>query len=335
MANFSSDSSLKLASRFASRSQLLLLCIASTLWGCPQKEEKIALPQSQPIASAADTNVTDNKSESVANVNNNSDKDNNSADTDSTNTSAPAGAEGSNAGRAQSTRVSGQVKVSKQGQASFKVPGHLVRTFVQVGDRVRKGQVLAQLDNTDFELRVRAAANQVELSQVSLEQAKRDLDRESQLRKEGATTATNFERVSNQLASAQISLSSAQIASQQAQKAVSDTKLMASFDGVVSREFKVEGEYVAIGAAVFEVSSLTDLEVSLKVPEFLLSSVKVGNELRVSIPSASKETVVTISRLVPVIQENSRTFEVIGKFKGSENVSGVVPGQFVEGSFDN
>ncbi|NBO38707.1 efflux RND transporter periplasmic adaptor subunit [bacterium] len=227
------------------------------------------------------------------------------------------------------TRVSGQVNSGKQGQASFKVAGHISKTLVQVGEKVRQGQVLAALDDVDAQLRLKLSQNQKEQAKIALEQARKDMQREEQLKKEGATTQSNLERMTNALANAQIAFAQAQIALQQAEKSAADTKLTAAFDGVVSRRLKVEGEYVAVGAPVFEVASMSELEVSLRVPENLIKKVKPGEKVTLSIPSLGKDTQAKILRIVPVIQENSRTFEVIGRVQGALPGE-IIPGQFVE-----
>jgi RND family efflux transporter MFP subunit len=227
------------------------------------------------------------------------------------------------------TRVSGQVNSGKQGQASFKIAGHISKTIVQVGEKIRRGQILAILDDTDARLRLTLAQNQLEQASVTFEQASRDMQREEQLKKDGATTQTNLERISNALAAARIGRSQAQINLQQAEKNLSDTRLAAAFDGVVARRLKVEGEYVGVGAPVFEIASMKELEVSLRVPENLIRKVKPGHEVNLSIPSLGRSVAAKILRIVPVIQENSRTFEVIGRVGGSLS-DDIIPGQFVE-----
>jgi RND family efflux transporter MFP subunit len=228
-----------------------------------------------------------------------------------------------------STRVSGQVNSGKQGQASFRAAGHISKTTAQVGEKVKRGQVIATLDDTDAQLRLKLAVNQREQARITLEQARKDMQREEQLKKEGATTQANLERMNNALASAQIGFAQAEINLQQAQKFLADTRLTAAFDGVVSRRLKVEGEFVAVGAAVFEVASMSELEVSLRVPENLIKRVRPGHVVELSIPSLEKQTQAKILRIVPVIQENSRTFEVIGRVQGALPGE-IIPGQFVE-----
>jgi RND family efflux transporter MFP subunit len=155
------------------------------------------------------------------------------------------------------------------------------------------------------------------------------MQREEQLKKEGATTQSNLERVTNALTAARIATAQAQINLQQAEKNLADTRLTAAFDGVVSRRLKVEGEYVGVGAPVFELASMNELEVSLRVPESQIKKVRPGAEVSLSIPSLGKDTKAKILRIVPVIQENSRTFEVIGRVQGTLTGE-IIPGQFVE-----
>jgi membrane fusion protein, multidrug efflux system len=242
-----------------------------------------------------------------------------------------APAQASSSPEAQKARVSGAIVAAKQGQASFQVAGHIEKTMVNVGDRVKKGQVLASLDNSDYVLRGKIAKVQVEQAQIALEQARRDMERENQLKREGATTQANFERVSNQLASAQLALTQAQLNQQQLQDQVGDTQLVASYDGVISRRLKVEGEWVGVGNPVFEVSGSGEVEVSLRMPESLLRRVNPGQKVPLTIPSIEKVTEMEVLRIVPVIQENSRTFELIGKVSRAD--ASIVPGQFVEAQF--
>jgi RND family efflux transporter MFP subunit len=226
-------------------------------------------------------------------------------------------------------RVSGQVNSGKQGQASFKIAGHIAKTVAQPGEKIRRGQTLAILDDTDVQLRLKLAQNQLEQAKVTFEQARKDMQREEQLKKEGATTQSNLERVTNALTAARIATAQAQINLQQAEKNLADTRLTAAFDGVVSRRLKVEGEYVGVGAPVFELASMNELEVSLRVPESQIKKVRPGAEVSLSIPSLGKDTKAKILRIVPVIQENSRTFEVIGRVQGTLTGE-IIPGQFVE-----
>lgn len=261
------------------------------------KEEKVKLPASTPAPVAAEAT----KAPEVA----------------ATAASAPTAAAPSTAidtKAATNLRVSGQINSTHSGAASFKVAGHISKILVQEGTRVRKGQVLAQLDEDQYRLSMRSASEK-------LEQARRDLRREEQLRRDNATTDVNLERVKHDFTLAQIGF-------EEAQRNVRDTRLESPYDAVVAKKIRSEGEHVAVGVSVFELSAIGSLEVSIKVPESLFTKVKVGQILKINVPSINLETQMKISRIVPVIESNSRTFTVIGKI--TDPKAPIMPGQFVE-----
>ena len=327
----------------------LFFSFTMALAGCTKKPDKASLPdQAPPVSEVARTAAPEANTGSPTNSTsstNSTDVVSNPPETSLTADASPeataanlaaankkeapaASATPAESGRTSSSRISGQVTSLQQGQVGFKVQGHIEKILVRVGDRVHRGQRLAQLDSADYALRARIADGQIELAKVSLEQARRDLERENELKREGATTELSFERASNLLANSRIALGSAELQQKQAKKALDDTFLLAAYDGIVSKRFKSEGEYVGVGAPVFELSAVDNLEVSLRVPESFLRKIKIGQVFPLNIPSINKRTTVKIDRLVPVIQETTRTFEVIGKFEKPDGSA--VPGQFVE-----
>jgi RND family efflux transporter MFP subunit len=230
-----------------------------------------------------------------------------------------------------SSRVSGTITAAKQGQTSFRIAGQILQTNVNVGDKVKKGQLLAFLVDKDLALRKKMALLQIDQAKINLEQANRDHFREMQLFKEGASTPVNSEKVTNQLNGAQLNLSLAQVNLEQIESQLEDAKLIAPFSGVISKRHKVEGEWVAAGAAVYDLSAQGEIEVNLRVPAALLKRLQLRQKVVIHIPTSGKKTEMEVTRIVPVIQENSRTFEVVGKILVSE--SELIPGQFVEAQF--
>lgn len=296
--------------------------------GCPQKSDKISLPEESkqnelaPVATVV-----------AANENLDSDKVD-------VNKSAPAVVSNGNADIKKAvpvslaanvdevSRVSGTVVASRQGTASFKVAGHIIKSYLEMGERVKRGQIMAQLDDKDFELRRKMAQNSFEQSRIALDQARKDLTREEQLKRENVTTASALESRSNALANAEIAQTQAALNLQQIQNSIADTKLAAPYDGVISRRLKVEGDYVGVGAAVYEILSTANTEISLRVPENFFNKIKFGQMLKLSLPSSNQTGRMRVTRVVPFIQENSRTFEVLGQPEGLGET--LVPGQFVE-----
>jgi RND family efflux transporter MFP subunit len=226
------------------------------------------------------------------------------------------------------TRISGTVLSGKAGMMSFTPPGRLSNLLVRVGDRVRKGQTLALLDSADFEFRERLAVAGHTQAKAMYEQAKKDLEREEQLKKENVTSVAALERMTNGFIAAKATMEQAQVNLEMARKGVQDTKLPAPYDGVITKKLRSEGEWVGGGAPVYELYEIGETEISLRVPEAFLKKVPVGKQLTILCPSTGIKAPAKIVRVVPIVQEATRTFEVVAEF--TKSGAGIYPGQFVE-----
>jgi RND family efflux transporter MFP subunit len=208
------------------------------------------------------------------------------------------------------------------------MPGHIAKLHAKVGDRVKKGQTLAQLNDADFLLRERMAAVAVQQAKIQFDQAKKDLAREEQLKQENVTSVAALERMTNGFQAAKLGLEQAQISLEMANKAVKDSRLDAPFDAIVTKKIRSEGEWVGGGAPVLELYEASDLEISLKIPEALLKKAQIGKTLTISVPSTGVKAIAKIVRVVPIVMESTRTFEVTAQF--TKPGTPVFPGQFVE-----
>lgn len=303
---------------------LLPILSLSFVFGCTNKSEKVSLNEVTETAQQAPAEVPSQADTGV------------SEQTAEQGMTSPATAEGDVSGGASSasptaaaqpvgSRILGSVTASKVSNVSFKQAGHISKMLYNAGARVKAGQVIASLDDTDHKLRARIAEAALSQAKNNLEQLKRDFAREERLKRENASTQIAFEKTETALANAQLAVTQAQLSYEQAAKADSDTKLKAPFDGIISKQFRNQGEHVGVGAPVYEMYD-AEIEIALKVPEALMDQVKLGQELELSVPSVGANTTMKITRIVPIISESSRTFDVVGKSKDSK----LMPGQFVE-----
>jgi RND family efflux transporter MFP subunit len=302
-----------------------LLCSFSLfLSACPgaeNKGDKATLPASAPTASAQ-TETSLNRGVATASSQT---QENTIAETAVRET--PDSSSATN-GSALPTRISGSVVVGRSGMISFIAPGHLAKIAVKVGDRVRKGEIVAKLQDADFLLRERMAAVAVQQAQIQFEQAKKELAREEQLKQENVSSVVALERTSNAFQAAKLALEQAQISLEMAHKAVKDASLAAPFDGIITKKIRSEGEWVGGGAAVLEMFESGEMEVSLRVPEAFLRKAQVGKTLTILVPSTGAKAAAKIVRVVPVVMEATRTFEVTAQFIKRD--APIFPGQFVE-----
>ncbi len=226
-------------------------------------------------------------------------------------------------------RLSGAVTAPRRSVLTFKVGGFIEKTMAKPGDRLKAGDVLAMLEQQDYELRFKLASARRDQAKVALDTAEKDFKRERELKSARATTSMSFEKINAAFQASEINLKMAELDMSIGEKALNDTKLVAPYDCVVSQQFKYAGEQVGpSGGNVFEVYDTAATEISLSAPERLMGKIKNGDELTVTIPAIQYSEIAKVIRVVPSISNATRTFEVVAQFaKVDERV---VPGHFAE-----
>jgi len=225
-------------------------------------------------------------------------------------------------------RVTGEVSAIRNSEIAFRTIGFISEIKVKPGTMVKQGQVLATLDDRDFVLRLNLARARRDQTKVALDEAEKNFKRERQLKEERASTANDFDKMKAAYEQASLSLKLADLDVQNAEYALSDTRLVAPYDCVVAVQMKHEGENVPAGTAVFKVYDTAEPEISLAVPERLMNSLSIGAQVTITIPSAGFSGKGQIIRMVPVILQKTRTFQITTKLM--QYNSKIVPGSYAE-----
>ena len=148
------------------------------------------------------------------------------------------------------------------------------------------------------------------------------------LASENASTATALDRVQAQFDQAKLAVKLAELDVTSAQRALDDAELIAPYDCVVADQLKDEADYVRPGDVVFTVYDTQLPEIRFAAPERLMGKITVGDTLQVLVPSAGYSGRAEIVRVVPIINERTRTFQVIAKPQASDQR--IVPGSYAE-----
>ena len=178
-----------------------------------------------------------------------------------------------------------------------KVGGEVRRIFVEEGDVVRAGQVLAQLD--DRQLRLQAAQ-----TRAARAKAERDFTRQVELHDKGLVSAGAFENL-------KYDLDNQVAADDLAQLNLSYSEIRAPFAGIVAiRHIKV-GQEIAIGEKIFRVTDPTPLKANVFVPERELARLKPGQPATISVDAlAGRNFPATVKLVSPVVDAATATFKV-------------------------
>lgn len=231
-------------------------------------------------------------------------------------------------------RLTGQVSALRRSQLTFRVAGFISSVLLKPGTKAKQGEVIATLDDRDFQLRLELAKARRDSAAVQVATAEKEYQREQELKKANASTASNFDRIKSSYDVARVALRLAQLDVEQAELAFKDTKLTAPYDCVVSTQLKFDGESVQMAppSPVVEVYDTAEPEVTLSAPERLMGQIQSGTRLKLTVPSAGFVGAGEVIRIVPVINERSRTFQVTAKFSSYD--AKVVPGSYAEASVE-
>jgi len=192
--------------------------------------------------------------------------------------------------------LAAQLYVEHDAVVVARAQGTIDSLFVELGDRVTAGQLLARLESADQEI---ALAN----AEASYDNLTRVAARARALTKSGGTTAADSEQVEFQLRQAEI-------VRRKARHDLDLTRVLAPFDGVVTERSVRPRRFVAVGDTLFRVTEAAPLFARIRVPESSAQAVRVGDAATV-IGSGGQRTPATIVHAAPVLDAASGTREVV------------------------
>jgi RND family efflux transporter MFP subunit len=175
---------------------------------------------------------------------------------------------------AHRTSYPGTVQPRHESELAFRVPGRVTKRFVDAGQRVTKGTVLARLDDEDLRLGLRAAEALLASALADAAQSQVDLERYEQIRNSPAFNKAVYDkrRATLEMAVARRDQAMSQLKLKQNELAYGT--LVADHEGVVTAIKAEAGQVVAAGQPVIALARAGDLEVKIDVPEQRLGELK-------------------------------------------------------------
>jgi len=212
----------------------------------------------------------------------------------------------------------GLSKARTESALSFRVGGTITKRFVEVGDRVKKGQLLATLDPTDYNINynqslasVKSSEAQIRTSEAQLESAKASyISAESnykrfqnlyetnsvslsdfeQAKANYEASKANYEAAKSQVVAAKAGANSCQSVALSAANQISYTRLTTPFAGIISAVQAEQNEAVGQGTPIMIINSDGNPKVEVGVPENMISQVRENAEVEVNFTSISNKT---------------------------------------------
>lgn len=209
-----------------------------------------------------------------------------------------------------SVEFAGEVRARVESRLGFRVAGKLSQRAVQLGEHVKAGQLLAQLDAQDYRLAADAARAQLAVAASNRDQAAADFKRFKELKDQNFISGAEFERRTTALkaAQAQVDQAQAQLASQGNQ--ADYTRLAADVSGVVTAVEAEQGQVLSAGTTVVRIAQDGPRDVVFSVPEDKLAAIKVGSSVAVRVWAGSTNWQGLVREVAASADPVTRTFAV-------------------------
>ena len=204
----------------------------------------------------------------------------------------------------------GEVRARVEARLGFRVGGKIIRRPVELGQRVRAGQVLAQLDAQDFKLSADAARAQLASAATNRDLAQADFKRYKELRDQNFISSAELERRETTLKSAQAQFDQAQSQLSGQSNQAGYTTLVADVSGVVTGVDAEVGQVVAAGSPVVRIAQDGPRDVVFVVPEDKVGLLKVGSAALVRAWASSDSLSATVREVAASADAVTRTFQV-------------------------
>ncbi|OIN90742.1 MAG: efflux transporter periplasmic adaptor subunit [Comamonadaceae bacterium CG1_02_60_18] len=204
----------------------------------------------------------------------------------------------------------GEVRARHESRLGFRVGGKLMQRSVDVGQRVRAGQLLAQLDATDLRLGADAARAQVAAARTNRDLADADFQRFAALRAQNFISAAELQRRRAALDAAQAQLDAAQAQLAALQNQSGYASLLADAAGVVTTVLAEPGQVLAAGTPVLQLAHDGARDVVFAVPEDKVGALAVGSAVQMRSWPDGQSSVAHVREVAASADPVTRTFTV-------------------------
>ena len=221
----------------------------------------------------------------------------------------------------------GRVDANRKAELSFRVGGTVNAIYVKEGDLVEQGQLLAELEKTDYQI---AVNNQ----RAQYENAEKNFSRAKELIKTDTISRMDFDRTEANFKTAQANLEAAE-------QNLAYTRMTAPFTGALAKRHVENFEQVSANQSIFTLQEVGTLEVKVDVPERLLRTLRPAGSEEERIEERSKIEVVaffdknpqttyplTLKEVSTRADPNTQTFEVTYTMPSPQDIT-VLPGMTV------
>ena len=224
--------------------------------------------------------------------------------------------------------ISGNLKAINTVAVKARVPGELIEIKGREGDSVKAGEVVARLDPTEFQRRLRQAEQQADAAKTQIDIAKRQYDNNKALVEQGFISKTALDTSQASLAGAQATYNAALAGADVARKTLEDTVMRSPITGQIASRLAQPGEHVGMDMRLMDIVDLGSLELEATLSPADSVDVRVGQEAALSLEGRAQTINAKVLRINPSVQANSRSVLVYLRL---QSTTGLKQGMYAQG----
>jgi RND family efflux transporter MFP subunit len=228
----------------------------------------------------------------------------------------------------QNLPVSGTLKAVNTVVIKSRVAGEITELTLREGDSVKAGQVVARIDPSEYQRRLRQAEQQADAAKAQVDIAKRQYENNKSLVDKGFISVTALETSMSSLAGAEATYKAALAGADVTRKLLDDAVLTSPISGQVSARLAQPGERVSVDVRLLELVDINNLELEATLSPADAIDVKIGQQATLQIEGRAQPLSAKVQRINPNVQSGSRSVLVYLRL---ESVSGLRQGLYGQG----
>lgn len=190
----------------------------------------------------------------------------------------------------QTFKFSGLAAAVDSADLSFQVGGQVATVEVDIGDRVKKDQVLAVLDPEPYQLEVDAIQAELVKAREQVNESKSQYDRQKRIYEQGAGVKSRLDIAEYNYKAARSAVDFQMARLDSARRSLRKAKLLSPYDGTIAWRSVQPNEEVKVGQKVFEINATGDIEVQLAIPETTIDRIQIDDTVTVTFPTLPGES---------------------------------------------
>jgi len=226
--------------------------------------------------------------------------------------------------------VTGDVIANRSVTLATRIMGRITRVHASEGDVVSDGQVIVEIDDTEYRARLKSTEAAEDRAQAELAHRKRVMNRLEQLMSSNAIAQDVIDEAAYRLEVARANLKMAQAEIETVRSTLAETQIRAPFDAVVISKYAEIGLVTQPGEPLYEVQDQSRLKFRARVKERDLAHIKLNDKAQINITALGDEPVgATVIRIIPH-GDDRHTFIIELSLP---NKPGLYPGMFGKAVF--